>query len=103
MDIAYATRSAFLAPCEDAIRRGRDGLMSGEPVEVVFDDGGYGGRVTVEIRHDDRASFGTDWESTDLTRFPARIKAAATALLNCGCSGRYLIEHSDGRLTIRLA
>lgn len=37
----------------------------------------------------------------DATRFPARIKAAATALLNCGYEGRFDISHSDGLLTIR--
>ncbi len=103
MDVPYATRSAFLAACEDAVRQGREALEAGQPVEVVFEEGGYPGRVTVEIREHDDVTFGTDWESTDITRFPARIKAAATALKDCRCYGRYLIEHNAGAVTIRLA
>lgn len=102
MDIAYVTRSAFLAACEAAIRNSRERLDAGDSVEVVFEDGGYSGRIPVEIC-DDNSTFGADWESTDVTRFPARIRAAATALHNCGLRGRYVIEHQGGRLTIRPA
>lgn len=66
-----------------------------------MDDGGYPGRVTVTIRAGDGASFETDWEGTDITRFPARIKAAATALLNCECVGRFVVSHERGLLTLR--
>jgi hypothetical protein len=102
MDIAYVTRSAFLAPCEDAIRANRAGLDAGGVVEIAMADGGYAGRVTVEIA-DDATMFGSDWENPDPTRFPARIKAAAAALFNCGCRGRFVVEHRDGLLTIRIA
>jgi hypothetical protein len=37
-------------------------------------EGGYDGKVIVTICQGDRASFGTDWTSSDPTRFPARIK-----------------------------
>lgn len=100
MDIPYLTRSRFLAHCEAAIRENRDTLHGGGSVSITFDDGGYAGRVTVEIRLDDGSTFGSDWNGSDVTRFPARIRAAATALLNCGCGGRYLVTHADGSLTI---
>ena len=103
MDIAYVTRSQFLDACEAAIRGHRAELDAGGVVNVELGSGGYVGRVVVTIRSQDRASFGTDWEHSDSTRFPARIKAAATALLNCGCEGRFQIAHSDGSLAIRCA
>jgi len=104
MDIAYVrteSRSRFLRACEAAIRRHRAGLDSGGVVNVELGDAGYVGHVVVKIRPHDRAFFGTDWERKDATRFPARIKAAATALRNCGCEGRFRIIHSDGSLAIR--
>jgi hypothetical protein len=103
MDIAFATRSRFLVACQDAIRRDRAELDAGGAIRIDLDEGGYSGRVLVMIRPGDAVSFGTDWEATDPTRFPARIKAAATALLNCGCVGRFYVEHTDGALEIRAA
>jgi hypothetical protein len=101
MDIVYATRSKFLDACEAMIRGHRPELDAGAVLQVYLGEGGYDGRVAVTIRHGDRTSFGADWESTDPTRFPVRIKAAATALLNCGCMGRFEISHSAGLLEIR--
>lgn len=101
MDIAYPTRSQFVDACEFAIRQHRAELQAGGLVHVGLHEGGYDGRVVVTIDPADRAVFGTEWESADPTRFPARIKAAAAALLNCRCEGRYEVSHSDGSLTIR--
>lgn len=101
MDIAYSTRSQFLDTCESAIRSRRADLESGSTVFIELGDGGYNGRITVTIRQGDRTAFGTDWTSSDPTRFPARIKAAATALLNCGCEGTFEVTHADGSLAVR--
>ena len=101
MDIPYSTRSQFLDACEAAIRGHRADLENGATVSVNLDEGGYEGRVIVTIRQDDRASFGADWTSSDPSRFPVRIKAAATALVNCGCEGAFEVAHADGSLTIR--
>lgn len=101
MDIAYLTRSQFLDACESAIRAHRADLDGGGIVSVDLGEGGYDGRITVTIRRADRASFGTDWTGCDPTRFPARIKAAATALLNCGCEGAFEVSHADGSLAVR--
>jgi hypothetical protein len=101
VDIVYATRSRFLDPSEAAIRGHRADLDGGRTVHVELGDGGYDGRIVVTIRRNDRAFFGTDWTSSDPTRFPARIKAAATALLNCGCEGSFEVSHADGALAIR--
>jgi hypothetical protein len=79
VDIAYVTRSQFLVACERAIRDQCAELDAGRVAVVDLGGGGYEGRVVVTIRPQDKGFFGTDWESTDPTRFPARIKAAATA------------------------
>jgi hypothetical protein len=101
VDIAYATRSQFLGACETAIHSRRADLDAGGTVYVDLGEGGYDGRVVVTISQQDRSSFGTDWTNSDPTRFPARIKAAATALLNCGCEGAFEVSHADGTLAIR--
>jgi hypothetical protein len=101
VDIPYPTRSQFLDACEAAIRDHRGELQAGEVVHVDLHEGGYHGRVIVTIHATDRTVFGTDWERPDPTRFPARIRAAAAALLKCRCEGQFEISHSDGCLTIR--
>ncbi len=101
VDIAYSIRSQFLSACEAAIRARRTDLDGGGTVHVELSEGGYDGRIVVTIRNDDRTLFGTDWTSSDPSRFPVRIKAAATALLNCGCYGVFEVSHADSTLAIR--
>ena len=101
MDLPYSTRSRFLSTCEIAIREQRAGLDGGGIVRVDFGGGGYNGCIRVTIRPNDHALFGADRELKDPTRFPARIRAAATALKNCGCLGLFEISHSDGSISMR--
>ena len=100
MNIPYSKRSSFLAPCEEAITRNRGDLESGLPVQVHLGSGGYNGRVLVTISSDDNMMFATNWVSSDPTRFPVRIKSAATALYKCSCFGRFEITHNDGIVRI---
>jgi len=46
------------------------------------------------------ADFETDWKGADVTRFPARLKAAATCLREKKWFGRYRISYADGLLVI---
>jgi hypothetical protein len=101
LKIAFSKRSKFLAACEEALNQQREDLGAGAVVHVALEEGGYDGQVLVTIHCEDRNAFATDWERSDPTRFPVRIKAAATALLNCGFEGRFEISHLDGHLTIR--
>ncbi len=87
--------------CEATIRKRQDELLAGATVSIDLQGGGYDGRVIVNIAPNNPVTFNTDWENADPTRFPARIKAAATALLNVGCKGKFEISHSSGSLTIR--
>jgi hypothetical protein len=80
-------------------------LRKGESIKCDLGvSGGYHGRVLLRIT--DGSEFDTDWESTDgidWSRFPARIRAAATALRDSGQRGSFLITHADGDLTIKPA
>jgi hypothetical protein len=87
MEIPYASRSKFLAKCEETIKHRLTDLLNGIPLRIEFESGGYNNRIVATQK--------------DPTRFPARIKAAATALHNCACFGRYEISHKNGVLVIR--
>ena len=101
MEISYCTRSRFLAICEDAIRTNVANLKRGMMLTIDLESGGYNRRVLATIDTSNDNEFETSWEQKDPTRFPARIKAAATALHHCNCPGEYEISHNDGVLTIR--
>jgi hypothetical protein len=105
MDIPYVLQSVFLEPCERSIRQSRGILAAGRPLRIELDAErpGYPGRIVVENRAGDGAMFGSDYMSSDPSRFPARIRAAATALRNCGFSGRFVITHREGVLDITQA
>ena len=72
------------------------------PVVMQFPkSGGYDGTVKVTIGCATEAEFEADLELTDWTRFPARIRAAATALRDSGRLGSYQVKHNDGTLEVR--
>jgi hypothetical protein len=71
------------------------------PVTVQFQiGGGYGGSIRVKIEKSQSLEFQADWESQDWTRFPARIRAAATAPRDTGHFGTFDISHQDGTVLI---
>src|SRR5262249_48334101 len=59
-----------------------------------------GDEVAVEVVIKPGEEFQSDREYPDWTRFPARIRAAATALRDSGNFGIYSISHSESVLTI---
>ena len=63
--------------------------------------GGYSGKIEVTIGSPTEKEFDAAVSLKDRTRFPARIRAAATALRDVRCKGRFVIGHADGVLTIR--
>jgi len=62
--------------------------------------GGYSGSIEVTIGPPTEIEFDAAVSLKDRTRFPARIRAAATALRDVRCQGRFVIVHLDGVLTI---
>ena len=77
---------------------------SGEmEVELEAEASGYSGEVRVTIHPDLDEGFGSDWSGNDPTGFPARIRAAATAIKDNGYKDDYLIHHNDGLIKIQKA
>jgi hypothetical protein len=97
-------QSTFYKPCHAGLRRGNDLLLAG-PITVEFkkEQPGYPGDELVEIQSKKEETFQTDWEGRDPTRFPARIKAGATALRDEGYRGTFRIRHEGGTLVISAA
>jgi hypothetical protein len=101
MLIRYNTRqSRFVGPVRQAIEAMGGQVRIGRPLTVILDEAGYEGDVVVEIVEDHATNFWTDWDSEDPSRFPARIRAAATALRDAGCFGRFLISYQSRLLQV---
>jgi len=96
----HPDRSEFYPLIREALRN-----AAGKwPLEINLNSkGGYAGSINVRITKATEQEFETDREFTDSTRFPARIRAACTALRDEGCFGSFTISHTDGDLTISLA
>jgi len=62
--------------------------------------GGYRGNVEVAIGGPTEKEFEANVNISDRTRFPARIRAAATALRDRGCKGLFQIQHNNGKVQI---
>ena len=103
MNIPYALHSEFTDACKGAITAQQKALNAGQIIQVLLEAGGYSGKIKVTVKPSDLMEFETDWEHSDATRFPARIKAAATALRDCGYVGGFNISHTDGVLSICVA
>lgn len=91
-------RSKFYPLVRDAIRN-----AGGQwPIVVALGKGGgYEGSVKVILGAATEAEFEAQVELNDWTRFPARIRAACTALRDGGQLGSFEIAHHDGILTIK--
>ena len=100
MHITYAARSRFFQPIEDVVIEERDALMMGQPIQVVLEPGGYHGHMQITIDAGDTSGFETTWAHNDPSRFPARIRAAATVLFQRACNGVFFIAHENGVMSI---
>ncbi len=100
MNIRYTVRSKFISPCKKAIVAQRKALDDGQTISVNSAPGGYSGDVKVTIASAVSHKFQAERNGKNITRFPARIKAAATALRDCGDTGEFRISHDNGLLSI---
>jgi hypothetical protein len=102
--IRYVTpsRSDFYTPVRDALEDQVERFVMRETVALSFaaEADGYSGDVVVEIAPGQEESFRTDWSGSDPSRFPARIRAAATALRDDRRFGWHRIRHEEGDLRI---
>ena len=74
--------------------------MMGQPIQVVLEPGGYHGHMQITIDAGDTSGFETTWAHNDPSRFPARIRAAATVLFQRACNGVFFIAHENGVMSI---
>ena len=101
MDIPYLTRpdgTKFYPLILASIPALRP-VGNNETITCEFsEDGGFKGDEIVNIV--DGSEFGSDFIAVRWDLFPARIRAAATALRDRGQRGRFRITHLHGVLTI---
>jgi len=72
--------------------------------EIVLNDAekdGYIGQFEINIGADNDNFDALDYKNLDITRFPARIKAAATSLKLLNFFGCFRISHKNGVLNIK--
>ena len=85
------------------IRGQLESLRSADRVSIeLHESGGYDDCIEVTIGDVADEEFEAAVQLSDPTRFPARIRAAATELRDQGFIGTYKITHSDGLLLIEL-
>ena len=95
--------STFLEDITPKITEKSHSISSGESVELTFEkDGGYPcPEITIRIDSATPDKFATSWTGSDPTRFPARVKAVATALRDLGMNGVFQVSYKDGKLSIQ--
>ena len=69
--------------------------------EIDYRGGYVAKNMIIEIPNDDKLFFIAHWSGKDVTRFPARIKALATALRDCSLYGQFDVSHESGKFTLR--
>jgi len=102
MKIDFVTpRSSFLADCAAGIAAERGTLNAGGVALIFLKKGGYSRSMNISLTPDDQAAFEATYQSKDPSRFPVRIRAAATAIRDAGLYGHFHITHKDGELRIQ--
>ena len=98
LDIKYAAKknSGYTAQ----FRRILDEEPESGSWRMVFEKGGYEGDMDVDIRDGNSFLAWTGSRYKDKTRFPARIKAAATALFAEGFRGEFHITAKEKKVSI---
>lgn len=101
MYISYnKEKTDFRKICRNVISSNRDKVKAGDQIEIdLHKEGGYPGDMSVKIEEGDE--FWSDYEGSDVTRFPARIKGCATALKDLEMFGKYRIKHDDGIIELK--
>jgi hypothetical protein len=103
MRIPYLVkRGSFLSKFVTWILEYTQELDRGQTITLDLEKpGGYPARdLRIEIVGNDSGFFETDWEYQDWTRFPARVRALATALRDAQLWGRYQVSHSEGEVEL---
>ena len=103
MEIKYAIRSEFLEACISKLKEQEKELLSKKTIQVILKSGGYDKEIILSIDKNNSSVFNTiNWQNKISTRFPARIKAAATALFKLKHYGKFKINHQNGLLKVTM-
>lgn len=95
------SRSSFLTPITNALRQQQQNLVKGQPVTVqLMDQKGYKGKYICEI-DTSRGLITVNYDYSDASWFPARIKAACIALCLEGFHGTFEVSHDNGYIVIK--
>ena len=99
MKIPHLARDGKFRP---QIRKGIGELAQKSSLQIALSpDGGYSGEVRIRIGSATERNFEAYIDLSDPTRFPARIRAAATELREQGFTGEFWIRHHNGALEIQ--
>lgn len=104
MKVPYIERPGKIyRQCMTGMSRKKKDLVNGKEITITInrEESGYRGEVIVVICKGDHKSFDTNWPCQDETRFPARIKNAATVLRDQGLYDMFRISHCNGTIRIR--
>ncbi len=95
-------RGSFLPKFASWILECTQELEQGQTITLdLGKTGGYPAKdLLIEIAGNEPGFFGTEWEYQDWTRFPARVRALATALRDAQLWGRYQVSHSEGEVEL---
>ena len=98
MKIPYHVKSSDLV---NIIKNKLSDFKNENVIELQdLDNDGYSGEFEVDIGTDNN-DFNVSDYNNDVTRFPARIRASATALKSLNVLGSFRISHSSGVLKIK--
>ncbi len=102
MKIPYLIRKSKFTPL--IIKSLKENDVYKEEVKLIFCESrlGYNGEIKVTITQGEDKEFTVDKKFSDPTRFPARIKSAATALKELNLYGEFMISHRDNEIKIRI-
>lgn len=104
MKIRYLERRGDIyEQCQAQVREATEALVNGEEITIIIirQRPGFPGEVIVVIIKKDNEHFDTDWQGSDGSWFPARIRNAATVLRDEKLYGRFKISHCNGTVKIR--
>lgn len=92
--------SRFYMPCKNKIVQYKNELLKGQIVVELDSAIRYNGLVKLQINEGQFDSFAVIEEKYE-DEFPARVKAAATALRDCKCYGYFEIEQKNNVVIIK--
>lgn len=96
-NLAYSKKSKFLLPIKEKLE---DKFFKEISIDLsqITSQKGYEGEYLIEINE---SHFSANFLNNDPTRFPQRIRVAATVLSRLKFYGKYIISHKNKILTIQ--